>query len=165
MRLASQIVLGVLAALGAVILACVVLLLACPQAHGQDLPDAPSAIVRQPDGTYCIGSTCGWRQADITAPQATFLTFRSDWNAAPLRTNRQAFNKKFVLLHAGAFLAVVAACRDRSSTENPGCWGSELPAVMAMTGFDYAATRLVCECFSVEAPIYAMYHYGKAATR
>jgi len=142
------------------------------QAQAQGLPDAPSAIVRQPDGSYCIGSTCGWKQADIPPAPPTFFTFRQSWTAPPLRTNRQAFDKKFIVLHAIAWTAAIVACRRNLYTESGSggtghntCWGSEVPGMIAVTALDYAMTRLVSESLSVEAPVYAIAHYARSAAQ
>ena len=133
-------------------------------------PDAPSAIVKQADGTYCIGTTCGWKQADLPPEPAGFWTFRGvkevngrkvfDWNAPPLRTNRQAFNKKLLVLHGLAAVAMIVACKRRNSGEE---FGSEIPAVAAITAGDYVMTRFFSESMSVEAPLYAIGHYVHSA--
>jgi hypothetical protein len=147
-------------------------------AHCQALPDAPSsvprdqAIVRQADGTYCIGTTCGWKQADIPPAGPTFWTFRGvvevdgrrqfDWNAPALRSFRGVLDKKFVILHGLAAVAMVVACRRRNSGED---FGSEIPAVLGVTAMDGLASAFFSESMSVGGPAYMLQHYTRSAAR
>lgn len=105
------------------------------------------------------------QRADLGMPPATFWTFRT-FRQPALRSNRQVLRSKtFWVLHVAAAASVVAACRNHSvgNRENPGCWGSELPAVGAMSGLDFLADRWVSRSLAVEAPIYAVQHYIRAA--
>ena len=63
-------------------------------------------------------------------------------------------------MHAGMWLAVTLACRDHKRSGED--WGSEMPAMAAETGLDFIFSKYVSESLSVEAPVYAMYHYSKA---
>lgn len=142
---------------------------------GAQLPDAP-----QPQSSGCLRGTMNaageisyievkcssipaWKPIEPAPPKpAGFWTFRSSWEQPPLRSNRKTFDKKFILLHAGAAIAMVVACRDRSSQED---WASEVPAVAGVTALDYVASRFFTEAFSVEAPVYAIVHYSRSASR
>ena len=91
------------------------------------------------------------------AQRPRFLSFRANWEEAPLRTNRQAFDKKFLAVHIAAWGAVVFACRrSRTSGET---WGSEIPAMAAVTAMDYMSTRLLWEPFAIGPALYATGHY------
>lgn len=158
------------------------LLLVClivgADAQGQELPDAPSsvprdqAIIKQADGTYCVGTTCGWKQADIPAPRPTFWTFRGiveinghkqfDWNAPALRSFKGVLDKKFILLHSLAGVAMVVACRRKNSGEE---FGSEIPAVLGVTVLDGFASAFFSEAMSVEGPVYMIQHYARSAAQ
>jgi hypothetical protein len=144
------------------------LLLLCGVAAAQ-IPDAPQphqtvcwmGCERQSPNppTVCIGAnSCGWHQMKELPPAPpTFWTFRSNWQSPPLRTNRQAFDKKFVVLHSLAAAAMIVACKRKNSGED---FGSEVPAVAAVTGLDYVMTRFFSEAMSVPAPFYMMAHYS-----
>src|SRR5271165_4076409 len=103
------------------------LLLTLP-AWGQ-LPDAPTPQYLS-QKTVCLdGYGCGWHQYKALPPEpVTFWTFRQSWQDPPLRTNRQTFNKKFILLHSMAAVAMIVACKRKNSGEE---FGSEIPAVLA----------------------------------
>jgi hypothetical protein len=118
----------------------------------------------QIDHTVCIGPTsCGWHQVKELPPAPpTFWTFRKSWKDAPLRTNRQAFDKKFIILHGLGAAAMIVACKRKNSGET---FGSEVPAVAGVMGLDYVATRFFSESMSIEPPVYEMAHYIWSASK
>lgn len=150
-------------------------------ASAQALPDTPSAAcdraceVRRAAPVFtCIGPNgCGWKQVKaVPHAPVTFWSFRGvvvvngkkrfDWNAPPLRTNRQAFDKKFVILHGLAFAAMTVACSRKNSGEE---WGSEVPAILFGVGGDYVLSRFFSEAMSVEIPPYQIQHYIRSAAK
>lgn len=91
-----------------------------------------------------------------------FWTYRG-WQDPPLRTNEEVFRSKlFVAAHVGGAVALIVACRNKSSRED---WGSEVPAVAAMFGIDYLQFRFVGGPNAVGPAVYEMIHYGRASTR
>lgn len=142
--------------------------LLCAVCAAQSLPDAPSATEgsgapNAAQATLCIGQTCGWKQVKTIPPApVTFWTFRGKYTDPPLRTNRQAFDKKFILLHAMAWASVIVACKRKNSGED---FGSEIPAIAGVTALDYMSTRLFSESFSVPPALYATAHYIWSATK
>lgn len=165
------------------------MLMIAANAHGQ-LPDAPSIVIgdngiqslhvspsevtHEGGGMHCwrgtdIGALVGWEEVPCSSmpeifapPPATFWTFRKSFTAPPLRTNRQTFNKKFLILHGMAAAALIFACKNPRSGET---WASEVPAVAVVTGFDYIASRFFTEAMSVEAPVYMIQHYARASAK
>lgn len=114
------------------------------------LPDAPEPQVTEP---------VKYRVVDMS--HVGFFTFRRQ-SDPPLRTNLGVFDKKFIAVHAMYLAAVIAAVRNPRSGETKE---SELPVVPALTGLDFLVSKYVCECMSVEAPIYAIQHYARAASK
>lgn len=104
-----------------------------------------------------------WRELKAAPKKAGFFAMGRYDAPAPLRTARQVFDKKFAVLHGAGVLAMVLACRRaRTSGED---WGSEVPAVLGVTGMDFLVSHYVSEALSVEAPVYMFQHYMRAAYR
>jgi len=142
------------------------------------LPDAPSAI--QP--TTCTeknGKPCSERVHKLIGqyppvPESQILRLPRDpssvhfwtyrgWQDPPLRTNKEVFRSKvFLIAHIGGAIAMVVACRSKTSKED---WGSEVPAVAAMLGMDYIQFRFVGGPNAVAPAVYEMIYYGLASTR
>jgi hypothetical protein len=101
---------------------------------------------------------------DTPQPQkVTFFTFRSKWQAPPLRTAKQTLNKKFVILHSALLVTfLIDHHLTHAAREN---YPSELPAITAVTSLDYLASRLFSESLSVEAPIWGIQHYARDAAK
>lgn len=91
-----------------------------------------------------------------------FWTYRSADEPA-LRSNKQVFRSKlFIATHVGGAIAMVMACRTRSSGYD--C-GSQATAVGAIFGLDYLQFRYVGGPNAIGAPIYEMAHYSLASTK
>lgn len=147
-------------------------------ANNADLPNTPSAT----QTTTCTennGNPCPeWLHKLIgqypRLPESRELQLERDPSSVhfwtyrgcqepPLRTNKQVFHSKvFLATHIGGAIAMIAACRTRSSRES---WGSEVPAVAAMFGMDYVQFRFVGGPNAVGPAVYEMIHYGLASTR
>lgn len=101
---------------------------------------------------------------DNPSPQpkpASFLSFRSSWEAPPLRTNREMFHSKlFIASQAGGALAMIFACRNPRSHEN---WASEVPAVVAVGSLSYLSGRFFTQPLAVAPGLYEIVHYARAA--
>jgi hypothetical protein len=94
---------------------------------------------------------------------ATFFTFRSNWQAPPLRSNRQTFKSPTFLLSQAAMVgSMIVACRNRRSGE---AWHSEAPAVAGVFGLDYLMARFFGEPFALGPAVYATVHYSQAAVK
>ena len=148
-----------------------------PAATNAALPDAPSttqATTCTQNNTPCpewlhklIGQYPPLPESAITQLQRDpspvhFWTYRG-WQDPPLRTNKQVFRSKlFIATHVGGAIAMIVACRSKTSREK---WHSEVPAVAALFGMDYIQFRFVGGPNAIAPPIYEMIHYGRAATR
>lgn len=101
-------------------------------------------------------------QLERDASTVHFWTYRG-WQDPPLRSNKQVFRSKlFIATHVGGAIAMIVACRSKTSREK---WHSEVPAVAAMFGMDYIQFRFVGGPNAIAPPIYEMVHYGLASTR
>jgi hypothetical protein len=100
--------------------------------------------------------------APAPQPKATFWTFRGHWQAPPLRSSREVLTgKKFIALHVALMATFLIDHRlTRGERET---YGSEVPAILAVTGVDYLSDRVFTEAFTVEAPIYGIQHYARDA--
>ncbi|HYM75757.1 MAG TPA: hypothetical protein VE377_07245 [Candidatus Dormibacteraeota bacterium] len=154
---------------------------AVPLATGSDIaspPDAPSAtqttMCTENNGKSCpewlhklIGQypplhESGKLQLERDPSSVHFWTYRG-LQEPPLRTNKQVFHSKvFLAAHVGGAIAMIVACRSKTSKED---WGSEVPAVAAMFGLDYVQFRFVGGPNAVAPAVYEMVHYGLASTR
>ncbi len=91
-----------------------------------------------------------------------FWTYRSPQDP-PLRNNKEVFRSKlFVASHVGGAVAMIMACRARTSGEN---WGSDVPAVAAIFGMDYLQFRFIGGPNAIGPAVYEMIHFGRASTR
>lgn len=146
-------------------------------AVAQELPDAP-----QPQTSTCsqylfdengalisvpvdCASIPAWRDLAATnapAPRpAGFFAFRKSYKDPPLRTNREVFTSKVILVtHIAGFAAMMVACSRKNSHEH---WHSEMPAMIAVSGMDYVGDRYFTRLFGVAPMIYATVHYSLAA--
>jgi len=71
-------------------------------------------------------------------------------------------SKIFLTTHIGGAIAMIVACRIKTSKED---LGSEVPAVAGLFGMDYLQFRFIGGPNAIGAPIYEMIHYGLASTR
>ena len=113
------------------------------------LPDAP-----QPQHET-------WKE--FSGKQATFFTFRKSYQDPPLRTNRQAFSKKFIILHAMLWTSLIVDVKHTHGARET--WDSEVPAMLGVTGMDYVMTRYFTEAYSVEGPAWGTTHYIRDALK
>lgn len=101
-----------------------------------------------------------------TQPPAKFWTFRGvyrdangnkrfDPNAPALRTSKKMWIV-FAAEHGAMFGAWLAANHQKESA------GSEIPAMLGVTGLDFAAMKLLSPAMAVEAPVYGVWHYLRA---
>jgi hypothetical protein len=118
-----------------------------------------AAFAQLPDAPQPQHDT--WKQ--FSGKQATFFTFRKSYQDPPLRTNRQAFSKKFIILHA---LLLTSFIVDNHVTHGAReKWDSEGPAILGVGTLDYAMTRFFTEAYSVEGPVYGIQHYIRDALK
>jgi hypothetical protein len=153
------------------LLCLIMLLLSLPTLSQSELPAAPSPSCASNNTLVLKLAGCVQFQSEeqrmMRTPMARiqpvgFFTFRAP-NDAPLRTTRNVLGSKtYIALNAAAFTAAIAACRNKRSGED---WGSEMPAVSVMAGFDFLMDRYISRSLSVAAPVYEMIHYGKNATK
>src|ERR1039458_8327917 len=113
------------------------------------LPDAP-----QPQHDT-------WKE--FSGKSATFFTFRKSYQDPPLRTNRQAFTKKFIILHALLLTSFIVDNRVTHGAREK-C-DSECTAILGGGTLDYAMTRFFTEAYSVEGPVYGIQHYVRDALK
>jgi hypothetical protein len=149
-----------------------------PASESAPLPDAPS-LMRSTTCTENNGKPCPeWLHKLIgqypPLPESAITQFQRDpssvhfwtyrgWQDPPLRTTQQVFHSKLFLgAHIGGAIAMIVACRTRTSREK---WHSEVPAVAAMFGMDYIQFRFVGGPNAVAPAVYEMVHYGLASTR
>jgi hypothetical protein len=149
-----------------------------PASHNAVLPNAPSATqattctenngkpcpawVHKLIGPYPQSPESGKLQSQRPPSSVHFWTYRG-WQEPPLRTNKQVFHSKvFLATHVGGAIAMIVACRTKTSKED---WGSEVPAVAAMFGMDYLQFRLVGGPNAIAPAVYEMIHYGRASAR
>lgn len=112
-------------------------------AHGLLLAQLPDAPAPQPK------------------PEPRFFSFRTDFNAPPLRTNKQFFKSKtWWASQALGWSALVVACRNSKRTGED--WGSEAPAMAAVTALSYVGGRFFAQPYAVAPGLYAAFHYAKA---
>lgn len=92
-----------------------------------------------------------------------FFAFRKSWQEPPLRTNKQVFTSKAILIsHGMGFAAMIVACSRKNSRES---WSSEVPAMLGSAGLDYIGDRYFTRSFAVGPMLYAVFHYTKAAAQ
>lgn len=120
------------------------------------LPDAPEP---QPP---IVASQAAPSQA---RRPAGFFTFRKSPNSPPLRSVKQSLGSKSILIsHALGFAVMAIACsRQKTSQEE---WGSEVPAMAAMSALDiFVADRYFTRSFAIGPMVYAVFHYTKSSLR
>ena len=83
-----------------------------------------------------------------------FFKFRT-WDQPVIHPNKKSW-ALFALTHAAAWGALAAANHNKEPL------GEESVALGAVTGFDFLALKLFSPAMSIEAPIYAAIHYGRA---
>jgi hypothetical protein len=149
-----------------------------PDSHNATLPNAPSATptttctdnngrpcaqwVHKLIGQYPPAPETGMLRLERDPSTVRFWTYRG-WEDPPLRTNREVFRSKlFIAAHVGGAIAMIMACRSRTSKEH---WDSEVPAVAAIFGMDYLQFRFIGGPNAVAPAVYEMIHYGRASTR
>lgn len=128
------------------------------------LPDAPQPQLSASD-TMIPGASQAERETwkQFSGKQATFFTFRKSYQDPPLRTNRQAFSKKFIILHALLLTSFIVDNRVTHGAREK--WDSEVPAILGGGTLDYAMTRFFTEAYSVEGPVYGIQHYVRDALK
>jgi len=134
-------------------------------AFGQ-VPDAPSAVCKHGiwgssvNGavayeTVPCDSIHQWREMEVKPrTQDGFFAFRT-WDQPLLRPNKKSW-AIFLGVHAAAWIALTTANRRQEG------WGSEAPALAAVTGLDFLAFKLLSPALSIEGGTYAAIHYGRA---
>jgi hypothetical protein len=99
----------------------------------------------------------------VRSTPAGFWTFRT-WKEPDLRTTKQVFTSKtFIILHAAFAAAVfVDIAHTHGAREK---FHSELPVIPAFIGWDFLMDKYVSRSYSVEAPIYGIFHYTRDALK
>ncbi len=130
----------------------------CTEKNGKPCPEWVHKLI----GPYPPLHESGKLQVERDPSSVHFWTYRG-FQDPPLRTNKQVFRSKvFLATHIGGAIAMIVACRTKTSKED---WGSEVPAVAAMFGMDYIQFRFVGGPNAVAPAVYEMIHYGRASTR
>jgi len=130
----------------------------CTEKNGKPCPEWVHKLM----GQYPPLHESGKLQLEREPSSVHFWTYRGSQDP-PLRTNEQVFRSKiFLATHIGGAVAMIVACRTKSSKED---WGSEVPAVGAIFGMDYLQFRFVGGPNAIAPAVYEMIQYGRAGTR
>jgi hypothetical protein len=89
---------------------------------------------------------------------AHFFTFRQSWQDPALRPSKKCWGM-FVGLHAA--LGVTYAVDYHVTHGVREAPASEVPAILAVTGFDFLMFKLISPSLSWEGSVYAIQHYAR----
>lgn len=135
------------------------------------VPDAPSTVT--PTCTENSGKPCpewvhklvGQYPPAPDSPDATrvaqFFTFNTD-SRATLKPDKKSW-AIFTFTHVA--LAVTFAVDHKLTHGVRENSSSEIPAILGVTGLDFLAFKCISPSLSVEAPVYAIVHYARDATK
>jgi hypothetical protein len=142
-----------------------VLLFLLSSASFAQLPDAPVKVESNCDLQKCTWvpvKADTWKE--FAGKDAGFWTFRKSFKDPPLRTNKQHFGSKAILITEGLAWASLSVACSRSKTSHE-TWGSEVPAMLGMMGIAYIGDRYFARPYAVFPMIYATEHYARAAAK
>jgi hypothetical protein len=138
----------------------------------ENLVDAPSAT-QQSTCTQKNGKPCPEWVHKLIGPYPA-IDVSEPWSGRPdhfftfgdarrvLHPDKKSW-LLFTAAQAGRWASAVIAVRNHRTSHEEA--HSEYPAVAFMTGMDFLAFKTISPALSVGAPVYAMIHYSRAATK